>query len=151
MRNYTDDINHWLNQSAPGSELDENNLAALQRDDKTIMLLELEKESDMCHFYAHLLALEKNTTGSIIYKALTLNQFGRPLGGCWLSWDSEINMLCLRHSLNLINADQIIFNNTIQNFINSLDTARSLLTEEPSNSLLQANEERRNTHHELFS
>lgn len=117
-------VNHWLGQRVPGAQLDPDGATALQRDPATRIMLEVPKGSDLCHFYAPVAALPEGEAEAALYAALELNQFGRPLGSCWLAWDPDLSMLTLCHNMLVPGSDAITFNNTLDNFMSVLDNAR---------------------------
>lgn len=117
-------VNHWLGQRVPGAQLDADGSAGLQRDPITRIMLEVPKGSDVCHFYAPVAALPEDDPEAGLYAALELNRFGRPLGSCWLAWDPDLSMLTLCHNLLVPASDAITFNNTLDNFLSTLDNAR---------------------------
>lgn len=121
-------VNSWLQHIAFDLQLDEDGNIIIQRDAQTALLLEVIEESETCHFYAPVTALKKYEPILELHTALEINQYGLALGGCWLAWDPEINMLCLNYNLYLPQSDPISFNNTLQNFLIAIDTARELLT-----------------------
>lgn len=60
--------------------------------------------------------------------ALELNRFGRPLGGCWLAWDTDVSMFALCHNLRIPDNDEQSFNNILDHFLMSIDLAREQLS-----------------------
>jgi len=120
-------VNSWLQQLAFDLQLDEDGNIIIQRDAQTAVLLEVIEYSKICHFYAPVTALNEYEPILGLKTALELNQHGLALGGCWLAWDAEINMLCLNYNLHLLQSDAIRFNNRLQNFLIAIDTARESL------------------------
>ena len=117
-------VNQWLSEREPGLYLDEDGVAGLQRDSETLLILEVPADSKVCHLYAPVATLPEENPELALYTALELNRFGRPLGGCWLAWDPEIAMLTLCYNLHVQTADSISFNNTLDNFLVTLDQVR---------------------------
>ena len=122
-------IDRWLSEREPGLHLDEDGVAGLQRDPQTILILEVPRDSEVCYLYAPVTSLPEKNPELALVAALELNRFGRPLGGCWLAWDPDIAMLTLCHNLHVPAYDSVSFNNTIDNFLISLDQAREEFSE----------------------
>ena len=120
-------VNSWLHEINTDIALDDDGNTIIQRDPHTAILLEVTEGTRLCYFCAPVTTLPEYNPAAGLHTALTLNQYGRPLCGCWLAWEPEINMLCLCHSLYLHKADAISFNNTLQNFMIALDEAREKL------------------------
>lgn len=123
-------VNTWLHERAPGASLDTDGVASLMRDDQTFIQIEVPPGSAVCHWYAPVAPLPEFDPESALLAALELNRYGRPLGGCWLAWDPDIQMLMLCYNLSLQAADSISFGNTMDNFIAALDAARLLMSPE---------------------
>ena len=117
-------VNQWLSDRKPGLHLDDDGVAGLQRDSQTLLILEVPHESEFCHLYAPVAPLPEENPEIALLTALELNRFGRPLGGCWLAWDPDIAMLTLCHNLHVPTNDALSFNNTLDNFLITLDQAR---------------------------
>lgn len=117
-------VSKWLSEREPDLCLDEDGVAGLQRDSNTLLILEVPRDSEICHLYAPVTALPEENPEFALVAALELNRFGRPLGGCWLAWDPDIAMLTLCHNLSVPANDAVSFNNTIDNFLIALDQAR---------------------------
>ncbi len=120
-------INHWLAQRIPGAQLDEAGVAAIRRDDDSVVVIEVPANSELCHLCALVAPLPEVAREAALLAALELNRFGRPLGGCWLAWEDDVQMLTLCHNLHVPGADAIAFGNTLDNFLIALDHARALL------------------------
>lgn len=127
MQNHQNKVNQWLHNRSPGAALDDTGVAALQRDADTLIVLEVPAQSEVCHLYAPVAALPEDDQEAAMQTALELNRFSRPLGGCWLAWDPDSQVLTLCHNLSIDKNDEIVFNNTLDNFLHSLGTARALL------------------------
>ena len=125
--NYASLVNHWLHERAPDISLDDSGVASLMRDEQTFFIIEVPSGGNVCHFYAPAIALSESDPESDLYAAMALNCYGRPLGGCWLAWDEEIQMLVLCYNLNLQATDGIHFWNALDNFLLALDAARAHL------------------------
>jgi hypothetical protein len=138
MQNQQNKVNQWLHDRS-GTQLDDDGVAALQRDADTVIVLEVPEYSEVCHLYAPVAALPEDDQESALQNALALNRFGRPLGGCWLAWDPDVQVLTLCHNLSIANSDGVAFNNTLDNFLNSLDTARALFAPDSVPPLAPAN------------
>ena len=130
-------IDLWLQRRVAGMGLDESGIAVLKRDEDTAILLEVLPDSDVCHFYAPVAPLPQDVPEAALLAALSLNRFGRPLGGCWLAWDDEIQMLVLCWNMNVLRRDEIDFNNAVDNFIAALDAARFTFMPQPVSEELQ--------------
>jgi len=117
-------VSQWLSDREPGLHLDEDGVAGLQRDPQTLLILEVPRDSQVCHLYAPVSTLPEENPELALLAALELNRFGRPLGGCWLAWDPDIAMLTLCHNLHIPSNDLVSFNNTLDNFMIALDQAR---------------------------
>jgi hypothetical protein len=100
-------------------------VAALQRDADTLIVVEVPERSETCHLYAPVAALPDDDQEAALRTPLELNRFARPLGACWLAWDPEAQVLTLCHNLSIDKSDEVVFNNTLDNFLHSLDTARA--------------------------
>ena len=126
-------VNNWLNERATGASLDTDGIACLMRDDQTFIQIEVTPGGTVCHFYAPVAPLPEFDPESALLAALELNRYGRPLGGCWLAWDPDIQMLMLCHNLSMQAADSISFGNTLDNFIAALDAAKLLMSSDEDN------------------
>ena len=71
--------------------------------------------------------LSEDMPEASLFAALELNRFGKPLGGCWLAWEPDLQMLTLNWNLVLADADDFAFGNALDNFIAAIDTARAEL------------------------
>ena len=126
--------NLWLAAKVPGASFNPAGIASIQRDPDTQLILELSPSEEVCHFCAIIAPLDEQMPEVSLFTALELNRFGKPLGGCWLAWEPDIQMLILCWNLELADADKISFSNAIDNFIAAIDSARSELmpqSEEP--------------------
>jgi hypothetical protein len=123
-------VSQWLSDREPSLHLDEDGVAGLQRDSQTLLILEVPRDSQVCHLYAPVSTLPEENPELALLAALELNRFGRPLGGCWLAWDPDVAMLTLCHNLYVPAYDSVSFNKTIDNFMISLDQARKECSDE---------------------
>ena len=126
--------NLWLAAKVPGASFNQVGIASIQRDPDTQLILELSPSEEVCHFCAIIAPLDEQMPEVSLFTALELNRFGKPLGGCWLAWEPDTQMLTLCWNLELADADEISFSNAIDNFIAAIDSARSELmpqSEEP--------------------
>jgi len=130
-------VERWLSLRVPDASFDEDGIATLVRDDETVIVIELDKSGSICHLYAPVCRPPDHTPELMLISALELNLFGRALRGCWLAWDPDISMLSLCHNLRIPDNDAQSFSNTLDNFIASIDIARSHLN--PSTSPHSAN------------
>jgi hypothetical protein len=134
MSTNKDRANLWLAAKVPGASFNQVGIASIQRDPDTQLILELSPSEEVCHFCAIIAPLDEQMPEVSLLTALELNRFGKPLGGCWLAWEPDIQMLTLCWNLELADADEISFSNAIDNFIAAIDSARSELmpqSEEP--------------------
>ncbi len=134
MAVHKDRANLWLATKVPGASFDQAGIASIQRDPDTQLILELSPSEEVCHFCAIIAPLDEEMPEASLFTALELNRFGKPLGGCWLAWEPDTQMLTLCWNLELADADQISFSNAIDNFIAAIDGARRELlpqSEEP--------------------
>ncbi len=120
-------VDRWLSQRLPNTSFDEDGIASLGINERTAVFLEIPVESEVCHFYAPVSMLDTEAPDKDLYGALTLNRFGRPLGGCWLAWDPELGMITLCYNLHIPSSDAVSFCNAIDNFAVALSEARSAL------------------------
>ncbi len=125
-------VERWLSSRVPDASFDEDGVTALVRDEATVIVIELDKSGGICHFYAPVCRPPDDIPESVLIFAMELNLFGRALRGCWLAWDPDISMLSLCHNLRIPDNDAQSFSNTLDNFIASIDIARSHLN--PSTS-----------------
>jgi hypothetical protein len=131
--------NLWLAAKVPGASFNPAGIASIQRDTDTQVVLELSSSEDLCHFCAIVAPLDDAEPEANLMAALELNRFGKPLGGCWIAWEPELQMLTLCWNMELANADQLAFSNAIDNFIAAFDSARNELipqTEDSASSAL---------------
>lgn len=134
MSTNKDRANLWLAAKVPGASFNQVGIASIQCDPDTQLILELSPSEEVCHFCAIIAPLDEQMPEVSLFTALELNRFGKPLGGCWLAWEPDIQMLTLCWNLELADADEISFSNAIDNFIAAIDSARSELmpqSEEP--------------------
>jgi hypothetical protein len=129
MQDYRIQLDHWLYAIHPDLKLDENDGVFIETEHHSPILISLSEQTPICHLYAPLPSLQYDDLEALFIQALELNSYGIPLGGCWLAWEDELNMLCLRYDFNLVRGDQVSFQNTIQNFISAMEIATSLFTE----------------------
>ncbi len=134
MQDYRIQLDHWLYAIHPDCKLDEEDGVILETENQSPFLISLSEKSALCHFYAPLNSLPYDDLEALFIQALELNTYGIPLGGCWLAWEDELNMLCLRYDFNLARGDQIAFLNTVQNFIAALEIAKAQLSENTQES-----------------
>lgn len=120
-------VNQWLSQRVPGAMLDASGIAIIRRDGDTAIVLEVPAGSEVCHLCALVAPLPEVAREAALLAALELNRFGRPLGGCWLAWEDEVQMLTLCHNLLVPVTDATGFGNTLDNFLVALDYARGHL------------------------
>ncbi len=117
-------VNAWLTSRVSHAVLSNTGVAALRRDDETLLVLEVPPKGDICHFSSLVTAVDAEARTSVLATALELNRFGKPLGGCWLAWDADTDSLLLCHNLRISKTDEIEFNNTIDNFLFAVDASR---------------------------
>lgn len=120
-------LSGWLAGRAPNASLDSAGVAALRRDDATLMVIEVPPESDICYLSCLVATVDETVRMSMLSTALELNRFGKPLGGCWLAWDVELDALILCHNLIISKIDEIEFNNVVDNFLGAVDVSRAQL------------------------
>ncbi len=121
-----DSVNQWLAARVPGARLDDSGVAAVRRDEDTVVLVEVPADGDTGHLCALIAPLPEHAHEAALLAALELNRFGRPLGGCWIAWESDIQMLTLCTNVNVPTSDAIAFVNTLDNFMVALDQARAI-------------------------
>lgn len=126
MTTTRDSVNQWLAARVPGARLDDSGIAAVKRDGDTVVLVEVPTGSETCHLCALIAPLPEAAREAALLAALELNRFGRPLGGCWVAWENEIQMLTLCHNVFVPASDGIAFGNTLDNFMIALDQAREI-------------------------
>lgn len=132
MQDYRVQLDYWLYTIHPDLKLDENDGVFIETADHSPILISLAEKFPICHLYAPLPSAPYDDLEVLFNHALELNSYGIPLGGCWLAWDVELNMLCLRYDFNLTRGDQTTFQNTIQNFISALEITKSQFEEKSS-------------------
>lgn len=120
-------IEQCLAEKVPGAVFDEDGTASVQRDPDTVVVLELSPAGDICHFCASVAPLSEESPEASLFAALELNRFGKPLGGCWLAWEPDLQMLTLNWNLVLADAHDFAFSNALDNFISAIDVARAEL------------------------
>jgi Tir chaperone protein (CesT) family len=122
-----DTVERWLSTRVPDASFDEDGVAALARDDETMVIIEVDQSGTICHLYAPVCRPPNHAPELALLFALELNRFGRPLGGCWLAWDPDVSMFSLCYNLRIPDNDAQSFSNILDNFIASLDRARDYL------------------------
>ena len=127
MSDNADCVNRWLAARVPGASFDEAGSVTIASDTDKHLLLELSADRNLCHFCAVVGPLDTTSPMDTLIAALELNRFGKPLGGCWLAWEPDIDMLTLCSNLEIAGADEIAFGNALDNFIVALGTARAAL------------------------
>jgi hypothetical protein len=130
MQDYRIQLDHWLYAIHPDLKLDENDGLYIETEHHSPILISLSEQTPICHLYAPLSSLPYDDLEALFIQALELNSYGIPLGGCWIAWEDELNMLCLRYDFNLTRGDQVGFQNTIQNFISAMEITTSLFIEQ---------------------
>lgn len=131
-------INHWLAAKVPGASFNHSGIASIQRDQDTQIVLEISSSGELCHFCALISPLDEESPEASLFAALELNRFGKPLGGCWVAWEPDLQALTLCRNMELSGADEITFSNAIDNFIAALDSARRELIVHPEKADLPA-------------
>lgn len=128
MRNAIDKVNHWLGARIPGLMLDADHVAALKRDDGTVVVIDVMPHAGLAYLSSVVGPLPEEAPEEALFAALRLNQFGRPLGGCWLAWDDELQVFVLCHNVQLDHHDELALNHVLDNFLSAVDAARQVLT-----------------------
>jgi hypothetical protein len=121
-------VERWLSTRITDVSFDEHGVSAISRDDETLVVIEIDEDGVICHLYAPVCRPPDEMYEITLITALELNRFGRPLGGCWLAWDANVSMFSLCYNLRIPDSDEQTFNNTLDNFIMSIDLAREQLT-----------------------
>jgi hypothetical protein len=121
-------VERWLSARIADVSFDEHGVAAIKRDDETLVVIEIADDGVICHLYGPVCRPPDELPEIALITALELNRFGRPLGGCWLAWDSDVSMFSLCHNLRIPDNDEQMFNNTLDRFIMSIDLAREQLS-----------------------
>ncbi len=132
MTDHRDRIGRWLAGKVPGAAFDEAGTASIERDPDTVVVLELSPTADICHFCALVAPLSEEQPEASLFSALELNRYGKPLGGCWLAWEPELQMLTLNWNLVIADADELAFGNALDNVISAIDAARAELLPAPA-------------------
>jgi hypothetical protein len=120
-------VERWLSARIADLSFDEHGVAAIKRDDETLVVIEIADDGVICHLYGPVCRPPDEMPEIALITALELNRFGRPLGGCWLAWDSDVSMFSLCYNLRIPDNDEQMFNNTLDRFIMSIDLARKQL------------------------
>jgi hypothetical protein len=128
--NSRDIVSNWLTGRVSGATLDDDGIAGLQAEDGNIIMLEVPENSLTCYLSSPALALPENEPVAGLFAALELNRYGRPLGGCWLAWDPDIQMLMLCFNLYIPAFDVLGFNNMLDNFAAALKLVQSSFNEQ---------------------
>lgn len=121
-------VERWLSARIPDAQFDDEGALALERDDDTMIVIEVATNGVICHLYAPVCRPPEQAPELMLITALQLNRFGRPLGGCWLAWDPDIGMFALCYNLRIPDTDAPAFNNTLDHFASAVDQARRLLS-----------------------
>ncbi len=122
-----DSVNHWLAGRVPGIRLDDENVAALSREDGTVVVIEVEADAGIAHLSSVVCPLPEDGPEDALFAALQLNRYGRMLGGCWLAWDEELQVFLLCHNARINQLDDLGFHHTLENFLSAVDAARLVL------------------------
>ena len=86
------------------------------------------EDSPLCYLYGTvMMAPAEELFSDWLEQALSLNIYGRALGGCWLAYDSENRLLLLCHNLPVAKTSGEEFGNTLQNFVQAMKAAREAL------------------------
>ncbi|CAM8648268.1 T3SC_I_like domain containing protein [Oxalobacteraceae bacterium] len=125
-------VGRWLSTRVPEARFDEDGVAALVRDEETMVVIEVDQGGTTCHLYAPVCRAPDHAPELTLIAALELNRFGRPLGGCWLAWDPDLSMFSLCYNLRIPDNDAQTFSNTLDHFIASIDRARGYLNPDTS-------------------
>lgn len=128
MRNAVDKVNHWLAGRVPGLTLDADHVAALKRDDGTVVVIDVMPHAGIAYLSSVVGPLPEDAPEEALFAALQLNRFGRPLGGCWLAWDDELQSFVLCHNIQLDHHDELALNHILDNVFSAVDAARRVLT-----------------------
>ncbi|MCE2871537.1 MAG: type III secretion system chaperone [Oxalobacteraceae bacterium] len=121
-------VERWISTRITDVRFDEHGVAAIMRDDETLVVIEVAADGIICHLYAPVCRPPDEMPEIALITALELNRFGRPLGGCWLAWDADVSMFALCHNLRIPDNDEQTFNNTLDHFLMSIDLAREQLS-----------------------
>lgn len=121
-------VERWISTRITDVSFDEHGVAAITRDDETLVVIEVAADGIICHLYAPVCRAPDEMYEITLIAALELNRFGRPLGGCWLAWDADVSMFSLCYNLRIADSDEQTFNNTLDHFIMSIDLAREHLS-----------------------
>lgn len=120
-------VNEWL--SALSFSLDAEGTCALSQGTELLILVEVPQDSPVCYLYGPVMPAPDAELQAVWFQqALELNQFARPLGGCWLAYDERESMLMLYYNLVVEKTSAEEFSNALQNFAQSIRTARQMMT-----------------------
>ena len=120
-------VERWLSPRITDVSFDEHGVAAISRDDETFVVIEIAEGGVICHLYAPVSRPPDEVYEIALITELEFNRVGRPLGGGWLAWDADVSMFSLCYNLRIPDSDEQTFNNTLDNFIMSIDLAREQL------------------------
>ena len=126
-------VNEWL--SPLSFALDTDGTCALAQGTELLILVEVPEDSPVCYLYSPVMPAPEAELQAVWFQhALELNQFARPLGGCWLAYDERESMLMLCHNLVIEKTNAAEFSNALQNFAQSVRTARQMMVPDADTS-----------------
>jgi len=121
-------VERWQHDGVPDCRLDNDGMVILQREPESPVVIEIPEGSDVCHLSAPVAPLPEHVPREVaLFAALEVNQFGRPLGSCWLAWNPELEVFMLCHNLHIPSIEEAAFNHTLDNFFLSFERAREQL------------------------